>query len=69
MRLRRSDPGRPGYTRRRHGKGFAYRDEKGATIRDKATVARIKALVIPPAWKDVWICPDPQPASTVLYPA
>jgi DNA topoisomerase IB len=60
MRLRTSDPGRPGYTRRRHGKGFSYRDEKGATIRDNATVARIKALVIPPAWQDVWICPDPR---------
>ena len=50
---------RPGITRRRAGTGFSYRDRDGATIRDKATLARIRALAIPPAWTDVWICPDP----------
>lgn len=38
--------------------GFAYRDTEGAPLNDEATLARIKALVIPPAWTDVWICPS-----------
>ena len=58
MRLRRSDLGKPGYGRRRAGKGFAYLDTDGRPLKDPATVERIKALVIPPAWKDVWISPD-----------
>lgn len=49
----------PGITRRRHGKGWTYRDPAGETIRDSAERRRIEALVIPPAWSDVWICPDP----------
>ena len=40
-------------------KGFSYVDEDGRTVKDEATLARIKALVIPPAWTSVWICPDP----------
>ncbi|CAN5377040.1 DNA topoisomerase IB [soil metagenome] len=47
----------PGITRIRAGKSFNYFDEKGRKIRDADTLARIKSLVIPPAWKDVWICP------------
>jgi DNA topoisomerase IB len=58
-RLRRSDPSSPGYTRRRCGKGFMYLDEHGERITDPETVAPIAALVIPPAWADVWISPDP----------
>ncbi|MDP2711021.1 MAG: DNA topoisomerase IB [Solirubrobacteraceae bacterium] len=58
-RLRRSDLSAPGYTRRRCGKGFVHRDEQGARITDAEAVARITALVIPPAWKSVWISPDP----------
>jgi DNA topoisomerase I len=58
-RLRRSDPTGPGYTRRRCGKGFMYLDETGVRITDAEIVARITALVIPPAWRDVWISPDP----------
>ena len=58
MRLRRSDLTKPGYGRRRAGKGFAYLDTDGRPLKDPATVERIKALVIPPAWKDVWISPD-----------
>jgi DNA topoisomerase IB len=46
-------------TRRRAGKGFAYYDENGRRIADAAVLARIKALVIPPAWESVWICPWP----------
>jgi DNA topoisomerase-1 len=41
------------------GKGFSYVDEDGRTVKDEATLARIKALAIPPAWTNVWICPDP----------
>ena len=58
-RLRRSDPSRPGYTRRRAGRGWVYLDADGQRISDPATVDRIRALVIPPAWRDVWICPYP----------
>ena len=57
-RTRRSDPSGPGYGRTRRGRGFSYCDEGGETISDEAVLSRIKALVIPPAWKDVWICAD-----------
>ena len=58
-RLRRVDCSGPGYTRRRRGKGFEYLDENGERIRDAETLTRIRNLVIPPAWKDVWICSLP----------
>jgi DNA topoisomerase IB len=58
-RLRRSNLSAPGYARRRCGKGFVYRDEKGERITDAELIGRIASLVIPPAWKDVWISPDP----------
>jgi DNA topoisomerase-1 len=58
-RLRRADPSLPGFTRRRAGKGFVYYDEAGRRIADLEVLDRIRALVIPPAWKDVWICPWP----------
>lgn len=51
------DDSRPGLTRKRSGTGFRYLDAKGAPVRDKAVLARIKALAIPPAYTDVWICP------------
>lgn len=60
MRLRRSDPNRPGYGRRRSGKGFRYLDTDGSPLTDAEAVDRIRALVIPPAWTEVWICPDPR---------
>jgi DNA topoisomerase IB len=60
MRLRRSDTGRPGLTRRRRGKGFSYLDEQRAPVTDRAVLARLRDLAIPPAWRDVWICPDPR---------
>lgn len=47
----------PGISRRGAGRGFTYRDGHG-TIRDAATRDRIARLAIPPAWTDVWICPD-----------
>ncbi|MCA1662778.1 MAG: DNA topoisomerase IB [Myxococcales bacterium] len=46
----------PGIRRVRAGKGFRYVDAEGKTVRDDKTVTRIKQLVIPPAWRDVWIC-------------
>jgi DNA topoisomerase IB len=57
-RLRRSDCSTPGFTRRRRGRGFEYLDENGERLRDEETLARIADLAIPPAWSDVWICPD-----------
>jgi len=54
--LRYVSDSKPGISRRRAGKGFRYFDADGKPIRDKATLARIRSLVIPPAWKDVWIC-------------
>lgn len=50
----------PGIRRRKHGRGFVYLDETGAVIKDPAVRARIAALVIPPAWSEVWICADPR---------
>jgi DNA topoisomerase IB len=51
-------PSSPGWTRRRHGRGFVYLDESGRRLAAE-DVARCKALVIPPAWREVWICPWP----------
>ncbi|HET7667418.1 MAG TPA: DNA topoisomerase IB [Mycobacterium sp.] len=59
MRLRRSDVRGPGIRRVRRGKGFSYEDHEGAPVTDDATLQRIKDLVIPPAWKKVWISPHP----------
>jgi DNA topoisomerase IB len=56
-RLRKVVPNGPGYTRRRCGKGFAYFDAAGGRLTDAEVLARIRGLVIPPAWTDVWICP------------
>ncbi|HET9773327.1 MAG TPA: DNA topoisomerase IB, partial [Acidimicrobiia bacterium] len=53
------DPSLPGFTRRRSGKGFVYLDENGRRIDDPDVLDRIRALVIPPAWEQVWICPWP----------
>ena len=59
IRLRRSDPNGPGIRRRRCGRGFRYLGPGAQPVRDAETLARIKALVIPPAWEDVWICAEP----------
>lgn len=50
----------PGIRRKRAGKHFSYVDPDGQPIRDPETMRRIKALAIPPAWTDVWICPNPR---------
>ena len=54
------DDSRPGITRRKAGTGFGYRDAKGVPVRDAATLKRIRSLAIPPAYTDVWICPNPK---------
>jgi DNA topoisomerase-1 len=58
-RLRRSHCSEAGIARRRRGSGFTYLDADGHRIEDEETLARIRGLAIPPAWKDVWICSDP----------
>jgi DNA topoisomerase-1 len=57
--LRFSSDDQPGIVRRRSGRGFAYRAANGRRVRDPATLERIRAIAIPPAWTDVWICPWP----------
>ena len=59
-RLRRSDCSGPGISRRGRGRGFEYRDDEGRPITDPEDLERIRELGIPPAWKDVWICPEPR---------
>jgi DNA topoisomerase IB len=58
-RLRRSDCSGPGLHRVRRGRGFSYVDDQGRRIADPEQLQRIRELVIPPAWQEVWICPDP----------
>jgi DNA topoisomerase I len=55
--LRYVDGDEPGIRRRRYGRGFSYRDQRGRPV-SKAVAARISDLAIPPAWRDVWICPN-----------
>jgi DNA topoisomerase IB len=57
-RIRRSTPADPGFARRRCGNGFVYVDPQGHRITDEAVLDRVRALVLPPAWRDVWICAD-----------
>jgi DNA topoisomerase I len=59
-RLRRSDCAGPGLRRKRRGRGFQYLEEDGTPIEDREVLERIRALSIPPAWEDVWICPYPR---------
>jgi DNA topoisomerase-1 len=59
VRLRRSVLSRPGITRIRRGKGFSYCGPDDEPLDDDAALRRIKELVIPPAWKKVWISPHP----------
>ncbi|MGP1385820.1 MAG: DNA topoisomerase IB [Thainema sp.] len=49
----------PGLTRKRWGRGFSYFDENCDRIQDEDILERLKSLNIPPAWEDVWICPNP----------
>ncbi len=56
-RLRTVSPSTKGLTRRRAGKGFVYLDHEGVRVTDPDVLDRIRSLAIPPAWKEVWICP------------
>jgi DNA topoisomerase I len=56
--LRYVNDDEPGIRRRRSGTGFTYTDPQGKRVTDKATLARIRSLAIPPAYVDVWICAD-----------
>ena len=60
MALREIDCNGPGIARVGAGRGFFYRDTDGTRIEDDEVLERIAALAIPPAWKEVWICSDPQ---------
>lgn len=57
--LRYISDDQPGIRRRKRGKGFTYVDPNGKTIRDAKVLERIRKLAIPPAWTNVWICPQP----------
>jgi DNA topoisomerase I len=59
VRLRRAEPGRPGFRRRRRGRSFTFLDLAGHPIRNEEQLTRLRGLVIPPAWRDVWISPYP----------
>jgi len=50
----------PGLHRQRQGRGFVYRSPRNRRVHDAKTLARIRALAIPPAWREVWICTDPR---------
>jgi DNA topoisomerase-1 len=58
--LRYVTDARPGIRRKRAGKGFVYVGPDGSSVRDEAELQRIRALAVPPAWTDVWICVDPR---------
>jgi DNA topoisomerase-1 len=58
--LRHVSDAAPGISRRRAGRGFTYTGPDGKTVRDRSTLARIRALAIPPAWTEVWIAADPK---------
>ncbi len=53
-----ADLGAPGYGRRRRGKGFSWHRADGTSLTDPATLARCRALVVPPAWREVWVCTE-----------
>jgi len=59
VRLRRSDVTGPGISRRRRGRGWQYTGPDGLPVRDPEALDRIRALAVPPAWREVWLCPWP----------
>lgn len=58
-RLRRTDCSGPGIRREPRGRGFSYVDAEGTRVQEDEVLVRIAELAIPPAWKEVWICPYP----------
>jgi DNA topoisomerase IB len=59
VRLRRSSMSSAGLRRQRRGRGFSYLTADGRRLDDEETLERINSLAIPPAWREVWICPHP----------
>lgn len=57
--LRYVSDDQPGFQRLKQGRGFRYVDADGRSVTDRQVLARIRSLVIPPAWTDVWICARP----------
>jgi len=57
--LRHVSDSAPGFSRRRRAQGFTYLTPSGSPLKDRSQLRRIRSLAIPPAWKDVWICPLP----------
>ena len=57
--LRYVSDGTPGIRRKRQGKGFRYVAPDGSAMHDAEVMQRIRSLVIPPAWTNVWICANP----------
>src|ERR1043165_3423195 len=55
--LRYASDEQPGLRRKGVGKGFRYLDPDGKAVKDPKTLKRIRALAVPPAWTEVWICP------------
>src|SRR5688572_736942 len=58
-RLRYTSDEAPGIRRVGRGARFAYRDSSGRPLASRSQLRRIRELVIPPAWTEVWICPHP----------
>ncbi len=58
--LHYTNAAKAGITRKRRGKSFVFIGPNGRIIRDAKTLARLRALVLPPAWTDIWICTDPR---------
>ena len=58
QRLRHSSDSEPGYTRRRQGRSWAYYDEHGKRVTDRAEIDRLNAIALPPAYTDAWFCKD-----------
>ena len=58
IRLRHSSDSEPGYSRKRMGRYWAYFDETGERVTDRATIDRLNAIALPPAYTDAWFCKD-----------
>ncbi len=57
--LRHSSDDEPGYSRQKKGRSWAYFDEHGKRVTDRAAIERLNAIALPPAYTDAWFCKDP----------
>jgi DNA topoisomerase-1 len=57
-RLRHSNDGEPGFTRKKQGRYWAYFDENGERVTDRDTIDRLNAIALPPAYENAWFCKD-----------